>query len=322
MGALETKAVKRTKLFSEVNPKNPSVKKWIMSIWDGYPECMDEAVDDLLNVFRDSLFTRSKERNRIVGLLMAPDRLLLIHCRKDASLAEMDDQVITADIVLHSRNLLRAAMISRGQDGLTFSAFEQNRRLSKGFADFWQIDPDEIAWESIGSIILNIELETFRWPIQVPIEPEQLDELIHDGDVSTLGHIRIGNQPGTITMVEVLGKQMTFSQFMDFYVTEKEQLEDFRARYRKLVSPNSIESFDPDLKKHYDYEEDAEWIYKIEATGTTRFLKKEHPKFTVCFFTSQPPGIHARNSLSTLISKSIFETSSLSIWHPELETSN
>lgn len=109
----ESKIIGKKLLFSEVSPKNPSVKKWINNIRKSYPELKDDAIDDLLNTFRDSLYSRSKEKYRlIVGLLLFNDVMLLVHCKKDPSLAELKEKIYSVKLILHPKNVLRVAIIS------------------------------------------------------------------------------------------------------------------------------------------------------------------------------------------------------------------
>src|SRR5690606_29090403 len=140
-------------------PKNPSVKKWINNLMSTFPNKNEDIVEDLLNTFRTTLYNRSKERGKvIVGLLLMRDILLLVHCKKDPSLAEMNDEIYSANLILHPNNVRRTAIIKKEDQGTTFSAFEHSRKWSKGHAEFWSIEPENVGWESLGSILLNIEL--------------------------------------------------------------------------------------------------------------------------------------------------------------------
>ena len=194
---LESKIIGKKLLFSEVSPKNASVKKWINIIREKYPERDDNVVEDLLNTFRESLYTRSKEKNRlIVGIILLNDVILLVHCKKDPSLAEWQDKIYSVKLILHPKNVLRVAII-RNEDGkTTFSAFEYSRRWSKGHAEFWGIEPEDVSWESLGNISLTVELAGFPYPLNLPVETEQLDEMIANRDISPTGKIRIGREEG------------------------------------------------------------------------------------------------------------------------------
>ena len=76
----ESKIMGKKLLFSEIRPDNDSVTRWINEIISAYPKIKDNVVEDLLNTFRASLGSRSREKyTYIVGLLLLNDTLLLIH---------------------------------------------------------------------------------------------------------------------------------------------------------------------------------------------------------------------------------------------------
>ena len=165
--SLENKIIGNKRSLRDIKPDNPSIKKWIENIMASYPKKDGDRVDDLINEFRIALFTKSKEKEKfIVGILQLNDVLVIAHCKKDPSLAEMKDKVYSVKTVLHPKNIVRADII-RNEDGeFTLSAFEYSRKFSVGHAKFWGIEPEDIGWESIGSITLNIEMERFQYPIQ------------------------------------------------------------------------------------------------------------------------------------------------------------
>ena len=320
---LESKIIGKKLLFSEVSPKNPSVKKWINIIREKYPVRDDNVVEDLLNTFRESLYPRSKERNRlIVGIILLNDVILLVHCKKDPSLAEWQDKIYSVKLILHPKNVLRVAII-RNEDGkTTFSAFEYSRRWSKGHAEFWGIEPEDVSWESLGNISLTVELAGFPYPLNLPVETEQLDEMIANRDISPTGKIRIGREEGKITKVEVLRKSMDFTGFYDFYVTEKEKLEEHRKKFRELIPQKlTIDEFDLSLESKYKYEEDIEKIFEITPEGNKPVHNKKHPRYTLCFFTKCYPRIRPSQKLLMRLYQSIFENKNLEIWHAGVETS-
>lgn len=319
---LESKIIGKKLLFSEVSPKNPSVKKWINIIREQYSERKDDVVEDLLNTFRDSLYTRSKEKDRlIVGILLLSDVMLLVHCKKDPSLAELKDKIYSVKLIVHPKNVLRVAFIRNENGKSTFSAFEYNRKWSKGHAEFWGIEPEDVSWESLGSIFLTVELDVFPYPISLPIESEQLDEMVANRSLSPTGRIKIGREEGKITKVEVFRKYMDFTEFYDFYVTEKEKLEEHRKRFKELVSPHVLSAYDRGLYTKYKYEENFEKIFEITTEGNKPIHDKKHPRYTICFFTKSYPKIRPTERLVYRLYQSIFENNRLEIWHAGEETS-
>lgn len=57
---------------------------------------------------------------------------------------------------------------------LYFPAFEFSRKLSKGHAEFWGIEPEDVSWESLGAINLVINLERFDYPVQISLKSVRL----------------------------------------------------------------------------------------------------------------------------------------------------
>jgi len=311
---IENKIIGNKRNFSETKPDNPSVKKWIRKILEDYPDKNDEIVEDVLNEFRSVLRTRSKEKEKIVGILQLNDTLVIVHCKKDPSLAEIEDKLYSVKTVLHPKNIIRADIIKNEDGDLTLSAFEYSRKWSKGHAKFWGIEPEDIGWESIGSITLNIEIEKFPFPIQIPIEVEQLKEMIENNDISATGKVTIGREEGKITKVFVYGKALTYPQFYDFFVTETEKLENYKKKFDEIVVPQTqLNSFNSEIK--YKYEEDKNKLYEITTSGLNQICKKKHLRFMICFFTKQHPGIKPMPEHLWSLYQSVFENKILEIWH-------
>ena len=320
---LEYRIIGKKLLFSDVHPDIPIVKEWIDSIRENYPERSDKDVKALLDTFRGFLYPRSKEKYRlIVGILLLNDVMLIVHCKKDPSLAELEDKIYSVKVILHPKNVLRAAII-RNEDGkTTFSAFEHSRKWSKGHADFWGIEPEDVSWEALGNISLTVELNRFPYPIQLPIEPEQLDEMIKISGISPTGKIRIGIEEGKITNVGVFKRYMDFTEFYDFYITEKEKLEDHRKKFKELIpKKHTIFDSDSNLKDKYEYEENIEKIYEITPEGKNPIHDKKHLRYMICFFTKCYPRIKPSEKLMAQLYQSIFENNPLEIWHAGEETS-
>ena len=324
----ENKPLGKKLLFSDVPiRKNPSVRKWIAQIISSYPNRRDDVVEDLLNAFRVSLGPRSRERYKyIVGLLLLKDVLLLIHSKKDRSLAQWEGNIYPVHLILYKKNALRAAIIKNENGITTFSAFEHNRYWSKGHAEFWGIEPEDVGWETLGNIILYVELNTFDYPMQLPIEPEILDLMIRNSTISPTGFINIGKEKGKITQVEVFRKMWEFNEFYDYYITQKEQLIEFRRIFEKELLPGgknrSIYKFDPNPEYKYKYKEDLDKIYEFGADGDKLISIKKHPRFTIVFSTNEYPRIKPSERLIYRIYKAIFENEFLEIWHAGEETSN
>lgn len=324
----ENKPLGKKLLFSEVPiRKNPSVRKWINQIITSYPDRRDDVVEDLLNAFRVSLGPRSKERYKyIVGLLLLKDVLLLIHSKKDRSLAQWEGNIHPVQLILYKKNALRAAIIKNENGIITFSAFEHSKNWSKGHAEFWGIEPEDVGWETLGNIILYVVLNTFEYPMQLPIETENLDVMIRNSTISPTGFINIGKEKGKITQVEVFRKMWEFNEFYDYYITQKEQLIKFRKMFEKELLPDgknrSIYKYDSKPEFKYKFKEDLDKIYEFSADGDKLIFIKKHPRFIILFSTNEYPRIKPSDRLIYRIYKAIFENEFMEIWHAGEDTSN
>lgn len=319
---LESKLIGQKLSFNDVHPKNSSVKKWINIIKNDYPLKNETVVEDILNTFRDNLYPRSKESHRIiVGLLLMKDIILLVHSKKDPSLAEMGEKIHSVKLILHPKNVLRATMIKSEGGETMFSAFEYSRHWSKGHADFWGIEPEYVTWNALGNIVLTIEMEAFSRPIQLPIESEDLDEMVKNKEITPSGKIKLGRENGKIIQVNVFRTSMEFPDFYDFYITEKEKLEGHRVKFKSIVFPIALQNYDKSLEGTYQYEDDLDKLLRITTEGNTVAHNKKHPRFIICFFTKHHPGIKPTNKLIHKLYQAIFENSSLDIWHAGEKTS-
>jgi len=212
---LEGKMMGNKMDFSDVNPNNPSIKKWIKNLLNEYPKQKNEIVEDLLNEFRYALNTKSKEKEKfIVGFLQLNDTMIIAHSKKDPSLAEIKDKIYSVKTVFHPKNIIRADIIKNEDGKITLSAFEYSRKWSKGHANFWGIKPEDVGWESLGSITLNVEMERFPFPLQIPIETEQLKEMLDNKDISATGKITIGQKEGKLT--KTIGKIVKILQKSEY----------------------------------------------------------------------------------------------------------
>lgn len=316
---LESSIIGKRMSFSEITPENPSVKKWIKNIRNNYPNKDEEDVEYLLDVFRQSLHTRSKKKKRfIVGFLQLNDLQVLLNCRKDPSLAEFKKELHPVKLILHPKNVLRAAFIKDVNGKTNFSVYEHSRKWSKGHADFWDIDPEDVSWESLGNIKLKVELERFDYPVQISLESKELEEMIENNSITPTGNVRIGREKGKITKASVFRKSMDFPDFYDFYITEKEKLEEHRKKFKEIAYKQSSL---PDFKRKYRYLEKVNYVYEQTTEGKSRVHNKEHQRFQIIFITKEGAGIKPTNEFLNKIYQSIFQNHSMEAWHAGAKTS-
>ena len=313
---LESKIIGNEKEFRDIKPGNTSIKKWITNLLKDYPGHNADNVDDLLNEFRYALHTRSKEKDKfIVGLLQLRSTIVITHSKKDVSLAELKNKLYSVKNVLHSKNIIRADIIKRKDGKTTLSAYEYNKKLSKGHADFWGIEPEDIGWGSLGSITLNVELERFHLPVQIPVEFEDLDRMMINSEISATGRIKVGNERGKITKVFIYRNELDYPKFYDSYVRETEKL-DYHKKYFDsiVVEQPQLDAFSNDGAK-YRYEEDDTRVYRITINGSETIAKKEHPRYIISYFTKIFPGIRPTAAYLWRLYESVFENKFLEICH-------
>jgi hypothetical protein len=313
--SLEEKSISKKINFSEIKPENSSVKNFILEIIKSYPKGNQKEVEYLIDAYRAGLITRSKEEGKfIVGVLQLKDVLVIAHCKKDPSLAEIKDKMYSVKTVLHPKNIIRADIIEKKEGVFYFSAFEYSYKFSKSHAKFWSIEPEDVGWESLGKITFIIESETIDFPLQVSIDPEGIRELFNSKKISPFGKIELGREEGKITKVYLFGRCLSFPAFYDFYVSENEKLIPFKKKFEELIKPQT-ELINANSWYKSLYEEGILELSKIEIGQSKLILKKEHPRFVIGFFTKSPPGIKPKYELLWKIYQSIFENELLSFCH-------
>lgn len=313
--SLEDKIIGKKRNLQDLSPANPSIKKWLNIIFSSYPEKKESEVEDLINEFRAVLNSRSKEKEKfIIAVLQLNDVFVIVHCKKGPSLAEIKDKVVSVQAILHSKNIVRADIIKKEDGILKLLAYEQSRKFSKGHAKFWGIEIEDIGWESIGNICLNIELDAINIPVQINLDNDQLKNMIDERKISPSGKINIGKEEGTISKVFVYGKVFDYPKFYDFFVTETEKLDEYKKRFNQLI-PNEegLNKFIKDGK--YRYVEDESSLFELNGNDEEVIITKKHPRYNIIFLTKYYPVIKPKNILLTKISDAIFNNTRYEIYH-------
>lgn len=313
---LEEKIIGKKRLLSELNPANPSIKKWIIDIINKYPEKDESRIDDLINEFRAVLNSRSIEKEKyIISILQLSDVFIIAHCKKGPSLAEIEDKVISVQTILHPKNIVRADIIKKEDGILKLLAFEQSRKFSKGHASFWGIEIEDIGWDLLGNICLNIELSSTQFPLQMNLDNDDLKTMIDEKKISPSGKINLGKEEGTISKVFVYGKSLTYIDFYDFYVTETEKLDEYKKKFNDIIPIK--EGMNQFLKEEnkYRYTEDETSVFEIKGNNEELKIKKTHPRYNILFLTKQYPVIKPKPSLINRISDAIFNNTSYEVYH-------
>lgn len=314
---LESKLLGKKVKLNELKPSNPSVIKWIISIFERYPHRCDDTVDDLLNEWRSRLYTKAKEKEKfIVGLLQLEDVIVLAHCKKDPSLVELENRIFVVVRTLDQQNVKRAVIIRKVENDFIVAAYEYSKVLSKGLAEFLGIEPEYISWESVGSVTFFVELESVKLPVPILLDAEisNIDQLIKEGIISPNGEVKIGREFGKITKVKLFRKIVSFQEFYNTYIIQKEHLARYRHIFQQIVPSDSLLA-DFISHDHYEYIDDIDSLSRITTEGYQKIVKKEHPRYLICFFTKKYPGIKPSQALLSIIESSIFEKKHLELWH-------
>ncbi|MHA2359767.1 MAG: hypothetical protein ACXAB5_05815 [Candidatus Thorarchaeota archaeon] len=302
--------------LDSISPGNPSVKKWVLRVAEGYPNLNHDLFDDLLNTFREKLRSRSKEHGKfIVGALLTGKLLLLVHSRLDEALFKDKDSVRTAELVLHHKSVLRADLISFNGNGMHLSAYEHSKSWSLGHAEFWGISETDVGWDSLGNILLRVELDGFDYQIEIPCDLDVIEQMIDEGTLTKHGEIRFGVQNGKVIRVDANRIGMSFSKFIDTYVLLKEKIKNHEEFFNRIINPDAVFAHDADLVDTYQYEEDSKKVYEIGVSGSTIVRTKEHPRYLLCFFTGTYPRVKPRTSLVSMFYRSIFEGKARDVVH-------
>lgn len=312
---LEEKIIGKKRILSELIPLNSSVKKWITEIISKYPEKDDSKIEDVLNEYRAVLNSKSREKEKfIIAILQLNDVFAIVHCKKGPSLAELDDKIIAVQTVLHSKNIVRADIIKKEDGILKLLAYEQSRKFSKGHAKFWGIEVEDIGWDALGNICLNIELDAISIPIQINLDNDQLKTMIDEHKISISGKIKLGREEGTISKVYIYGRAFEYAEFYDFFVTETEKLDEYKKKFNLLIpSTEGLSKFIEDKK--YKYIEDEQSLFEIKGNEQELILKKTHPRYNIVYLTKYSPVIKPKQRLLTKISDAIFNNTRYEIYH-------
>ena len=312
---LEEHIIGKKRALSELRLSNPSVKKWINEIISKYPAEDRSKADDIINAYRASLKSRSKEKEKfIIAILQLNDVFIIVHCKKERSLTEIQDKVISAITILHSKNMIRADIIKNEDGELKILSYAQNRKMSKGHADFWGIDVEDIGWDCIGKIRLNIKLHCFNFPIQINLSEEDIKKMLDQNLIDRRGKIRLGREEGVISKVYVHSRAYEYTEFFEKYLMEIEKLEAYKNKFDSLIEESGGLS-DKKSKDRYKYSEDEDSIFEIKGNEKEAIFKKTHPRYTILFLTENYPGIKPETTLLTRISGAIFNNTPYEIYH-------
>jgi hypothetical protein len=288
--------------FINITPNNTSIKTWISNLKNTYPQPYPRDVNDLLNTFRESLNSSSKQSKYNVCLILYKDLIILYHTKQTENLLDYD-------------SIFRAGIIKTINNRILFSAYEKNRKWSKGHAKFWGIHLENLKWSNISDIILQIKLENFQYPLHLPLENNEIKNMILEENIKSDATIQIGTQTGIINKINLYGKNLTFNEFYQYYIDETQELNKHTEFYNTLIPITPTLDNYTHNKTSKTYIEDEKYIYKNKISKENRIHTKNHNKYTLTFTTSKYPGIKPNPAFLGQIYESIFTEKNLNLIH-------
>ncbi|MHA1252738.1 MAG: hypothetical protein ACTSRP_22315 [Candidatus Helarchaeota archaeon] len=315
----------------DLNPKNPSFIKWINLIFENLDrlEKIENTIEDIINEFRSFLRTRSKELGKyIVGLLVLNYSIIIFHCKKIESIAQVDQIIKGVDRLLDPQNVYRAIVIEKTDRCNYYYFFEHNHKLSRALANIFGIDYELIGFDILGTFKLVLNLENTNSPFKflLPLNLEDFDLLFENNEITRDGQFKLGNLKAKIDFVKIYGeKSIKFMEFYEKYILWRQNLNTHKRKFYNLIIPNSkipyfFEHNKIKINNKFKYYEDANFVYKYLLNGQQKIYEKNHNKFTILFSTYCPPGIKPSDSLIHKIKNAIFDKiEQLEIWHAGLK---
>ncbi len=288
--------------FANITPNNTSIPIWINNIKTDYPQVDLRDIDDLLNTFRESLNSSSKQSKYNVCLLILKNTIILYHNNDLKNLTNF-------------QTIFRAGIIKKVNNRVIFSAYEKNRKWSKGHANFWGIQLENVEWSNLSDIILTIKLEDFKYPLQLPVENTQIKDMILEENIKSNGTIQLGQETGEIQKINLYGKELTFQEFYEYYINETQELNKHTEFYNTLIpSTPTLDNY-THKETGKKYIEDKNYIYTNKTTIENRIHTKKHNQYTLTFISDKYPGIKPSKDFLILISQAIFGETKLNLCH-------
>jgi hypothetical protein len=306
--------------FTDLKGKYPNIIRLIKRIMGSYPEPDNEAVDGLIEYYRESLRTRSKEADKhIVVVILLDDTFLIAHCKKDFAIAEWQQKVQAVDQLLSPDNVIRAGIIRHEKEATIFYPYEKYSTMRKGHADFWGIMADSINWGLPGEFALNVDVEDFGYPIQVPADSDRLKEMVQEGTVAQDGTIKIASAIGMIVNVQYGRRRINFQDVYDILIKEGAKLKENAEKFRELLAQPEGPGLNV-FGMPITYWEDEERVCMRESFRYKPFFEKSISRFTMCFFTKTPPTITPNKKLLKKLHDGVFSrgTKKVDICHAGL----
>jgi hypothetical protein len=221
----------------------------------------------------------------------------------------------TADLVLHTNCVIRADLIDFSTESYSLSAYEYDRKFSKGHAKFWGIKARDIRWETSSSIRFILKVESSDTEFIRPATFDEVSLMIENGEISPTGEAFVGEQEAQIVRVEVGRSNHSFEEFYQRYIMLQEDVNLHVDFFSSIVEPGHVLAFDPARIGRYDYEEDIKMLYECADPDHHDLKKKDHHHFTLCYFTEAYPGIRPLPLITNELHKAIFRRKRADILH-------
>jgi hypothetical protein len=192
-----------------------------------------------------------------------------------------------------------------------FSAYEKSRKWSKGHAQFWGIQLENLEWNNLSDIILTIKLEDFKYPLQLPVENTQIKDMILEENIKQNGTIQLGKETGEIQKINLYGKDLTFPEFYDYYINETQELNKHTEFYNTLIPKTPTLDTYTHKKSENKYTEDKNYLYK----NNKKIHTKKHNQYTLTFMTNKYPQIKPTKQFTQTLHNAIFQDEKINLTH-------
>jgi len=305
--------------LDELDLPNPSIEEWLKVLQNNYPKRRDIEVRNLLNEFRQHLYTLSKIEGKVLLLLQTPTTIIIAHSKKEKNLALEENSFKTIESFLGKHNVLRFILFELNtKNKLSVRIYEYNRKLTKGISEFLGILPEDVGWDVYGDITFHIKLGNTIFKLEK--EPEEIGEMFKTGQI-LLEENKIILEDTEFIIEKIQVRNKVFSNVKDFYdyfIRVETSLEP----YVKVLKIIQDENKNTNLGYHFGwirYIEDNKALYKIENEKVSIVKKKTHHLFNPVFTRRKYPLIKPKTEYLSMIFNSIFFNQNFSICQIEDE---
>ncbi|MGV9206183.1 MAG: hypothetical protein ACOC44_19430 [Promethearchaeia archaeon] len=268
--------------FNKIRPEFSFVKQWIKRILNNFEAIDKETVENLIEVFRRSLYTTSLEEGNTIIVLQFHNQFMLALSKRSISIAQKGGGIKIVNRALDEQNVRRYVLFEQLEEQISVRIFEKYK-LTKGMSEFLGISPEDIGWELLGDIKIY-----FDWSGQqasIEIIEEEIRERFETMLNMTENQIIHGGEIYDITHIRMRGKHIKdLQQLWDIILRYQNNLEKYRNYYlHTFVEPKL-------LKSTSTFKENESRVIEIRPNGKkTNKFPKDHPHLDIIFARKRNP---------------------------------